>query len=63
LSSDNAQSSFKSADGGTCKIMTSPKTRGAGAATLFKAMTDKEAKPGKDGAICLQFTNFQMGEP
>lgn len=64
---DNSQSSFNTSNGGTCQIMTNPKTTGAASASLFKAiikaMTDKEAKPGMDGAVCLEFTNFQMGAP
>jgi hypothetical protein len=54
-------------EGCSCTLATNPKTSGAPSAALFKglikAQSDKDAKPGLDGAVCLTFKSFQMGAP
>ena len=58
-------SSIKTPEGKTCNIVTDPKTSGAASTNLFKAIIkaqyDKPNKEGQDGAVCLEFTSFQMG--
>jgi hypothetical protein len=62
-----AAQTIKTPEGKTCGIVATPKTKGTASAELFKAIIkaqyDKLAKPGLDGAVCLEFTGFQMGAP
>lgn len=61
------QNFIKTPEGRNCEIITDVKTGGTASAALFKAIIkaqyDKQAPPGSDGAVCLEFNSFQMGAP
>jgi hypothetical protein len=58
-------SSIKTPEGKICNLLTAPTTEGVASAELFKAVIkaqyDKQNRRGQDGAVCLEFTSFQVG--